>query len=212
MSRSSELVTWLCARLEDLVARVQLVAPAAIVNVDTHTHGDELTSCASCLATPDAPALDLGFTLVREGEQVRLSASLRVAGSSEILAELGPIVSPEQQLDTPALREQLLAFIQVQESRMVERLHAEARGSEHEAELIERLREQAARSHARGEFDEARSIYRALTMLACDEADLGCLIRIEAEALREHLARLIERFPSQRDVITKIANSDSAAP
>lgn len=208
MSRSSELVTWLCARLEDLVARIQLVAPAAIVNVETHTHGDELTALASGLATPDANALDLGFSVVREGERVRLSASLcvagTVAGSGEVLASFAPIVSLEHELDTPALREQLLAFICAQELRMVERLHAEARGSEHETELIERLREQAERALARDEFEEARHIYRSLTMLACDEADLRGLVQTEAEALRLHLARLIDRFPDQRDAIATI--------
>lgn len=203
MSRSSELVPWLCARLEDLVTRIQSAAPAAIVNVETRVRGDELTAFASGLATPDADSFDLGFTLVRDRDRVQLSADLVVGGSGEVLAELGPLEGPDQEFDTPALREQILAFIQTQEPRMVERLHTEARGSEHEAELIERLRNQAEHAHARGELDEARQAYRMLTMLCCTETDLDSLVRTETEALHQHLDQLIQRFPDRGDTIAR---------
>lgn len=203
MSRSSELVPWLCARLEDLVTRVQLAAPAAIVNVETRIRGDELTSFASGLATPDAESLDLGFTLVRDRDRVRLSADLVVGGSGEVLAKLEPMTGPDQDFDTPALREQILAFIQTQEPRMIERLHGEAHGSEHEAELIERLRSQAEHDHARGDLDEARHAYRMLTMLCCDERDLDSLVRTETQALHQLLDQLTERFPDRRATLDR---------
>lgn len=204
MSRSPELVTWLCARLEDLVARVQAAAPAAIVNVETHPRDDGMMTVASSLATPESDSLDLGFRLVREGDVLRLNASLTLGSTGEVLAELGPIVAPEAELDTPALREQLLAFIAAREPDLAARLHAEARGSEHEAELLDRLREQGARAQARGEFEEARHAYRMATMLGCDDADLAHLVRVEAESLREHLRRLAERFPTRRDAIARV--------
>jgi hypothetical protein len=200
MSRSSELVPWLCARLEDLVTRIQLAAPAAIVYVETRSQGDELTAFASGIATPDSDSLDLRFTLVAlAGDRVQFSADLVVGGSGELLARLDPIVGLG--FATPALREQILAFIHAQEPYMIERLHAEARGSEHEAELIGRLREQAEFARARGEYDEARQTYRMLTMLCCDEDDLALLARTETEALNQHLARLAERFPERREAL-----------
>jgi hypothetical protein len=201
MSRSSELVPWLCARLEDLVTRIQLAAPAAIVYVETRSQGDELTAFASGIATPDSDSLDLRFKLVPLGDRVQFSADLVVGGSGEVLARLDPIVGLG--FATPALREQILAFIKAQEPYMIERLHAEARGSEHEAELIVRLRGQAEHARARGEYDEARHAYRMLTMLCCDEDDLALLARTEAEALHQHLARLAARFPDRSEVLAR---------
>ncbi|MFV8755305.1 hypothetical protein ACNOYE_32545 [Nannocystaceae bacterium ST9] len=203
-SRPSELFTWLYARLEDFVAQIQASAPAAIVNVETRMQGDELSAVASGIATPDAASLDLGFSLVHAGDEDRLSATLRIADTGELLASLPTIVGRADGFDTPELRERILGFLAEQGPRMSARLHAEARGSEHEAELIERLREQAERARNRGELEEARHLVRMLTMLRCDEAELAGLVRVEAEALRGHLRQLLERFPECRAAIVDI--------
>lgn len=203
MRRASELTTWLSARLEDLVVRVQAAAPAAIVNVETHTHHRSSTSCATGLATPEGPGLELVFELGPSPEGVRFSGSFGWIGG-ETLVELPAFEGPEDALDTPTRRLHVLDFLRAQEATMIAELHTRARGSEHEAELVERLREQAARARVLGEHDEALQLYRTLTMMVCDEDDLAAMLAVEAEGRHQHFVRLRERFPDCREVLDRL--------
>lgn len=198
MRPALELTHWLSARLEDLVVRLQEAAPAATLNVETRSEGGRRVARASGLATPDAEPLELTFELEADDEPLRVRASLTHGGATLDALDVGDA-------EGESLRARLLAFVMNAAERMATSLHAEARGSEHEAELVERMRGQAARARERGEHDEALQLYRMLTMMVCEEADLAAMLEVERSARAAHLARLRERFPQQRALLDRIA-------
>jgi hypothetical protein len=111
--------------LEALSNRIRTLMPTTICHIGETPIDDTRQIYASFLKTPQSDTLDLCVLLRPQGTQIVVSADLVKGGSGDVLSELGPVISPSQDMDAGGFEHHIAQYILAQEDALIQELRQE---------------------------------------------------------------------------------------
>lgn len=119
MSGTSDTVQQLRKRLETFAERVRKFKPGASSNVFERSRDETTHLCVSTLSSPTADTIDFCLEVLAASGGLEVAGDLVSGRTGDVLAELDSVmVSPHGD----AVPIEVLAFIEAQESRVIEYL------------------------------------------------------------------------------------------
>ena len=108
--------------LEMLGSRIKTLMPTTLCHIGEMVVHDTRQIHASFLKTPQDDTLDLCILLRLAGTQFIVTGDVVKGGSGDVLSELGPIVSSEQEEETEPFRQHICRYILDQEDTLIQAL------------------------------------------------------------------------------------------